>query len=163
MGSRDLFSYWYVIYLTNFKLSHKLYDCPSVSEVTLEDMGKQPAQKHKPWWRHQMETFSALLAFCAGNSPVTGEFPAQRPVTRSFDIFFDLCLNRRLSKQSLDWWFQTPSHPLWHHCNDGFAWYVKWNVICSTKFKLSHKLYDCPSVSEVTLEGMGKQPAQKHK
>ena len=38
------------------------------------------------WWRHQMETFSALLAFCAGNSPVTGEFPAQRPVTRSFDV-----------------------------------------------------------------------------
>ena len=45
-----------------------------------------------------METFSALLAICAGNSPVTGEFPAQRPVTRSFDIFFDLRLNKRLSK-----------------------------------------------------------------
>ena len=42
------------------------------------------------WWRHQMETFSALLAICAGNSPVPGEFPAQRPVTRSFDVFFDL-------------------------------------------------------------------------
>ena len=39
-----------------------------------------------------METFSALLAFCAGNSPVTGEFPLQRPVTRSFDVFFDLHL-----------------------------------------------------------------------
>ena len=37
-----------------------------------------------------METFSALLAICAGNSPVTGEFPARRPVTRSFDVFFDL-------------------------------------------------------------------------
>ena len=44
-------------------------------------------------WCHQMETFSALLALCAGNSPVTGEFPSQRPVTRSFDVFFDLCLN----------------------------------------------------------------------
>ena len=43
-----------------------------------------------PWWRHQMETFSALLGFCAGNSPVTGEFPAQRPDTRSFDVFFHL-------------------------------------------------------------------------
>ena len=41
------------------------------------------------WWRHQMETFSALLALCAGNSPITGEFPAQWPVTRSFDAFFD--------------------------------------------------------------------------
>ena len=45
------------------------------------------------WWRHKMETFSALLAICAGNSPVTGEFPTQRPVTRSFDVFFDLRLN----------------------------------------------------------------------
>ena len=39
------------------------------------------------WWRHQIETFSALLAIYAGNSPVTGEFLAQRPVTRSFDVF----------------------------------------------------------------------------
>ena len=52
------------------------------------------------WWRHQMETFSALLALCAGNSPVTAEFPSQRPVTRSFDVFFDLRLNKRLSEQS---------------------------------------------------------------
>ena len=50
------------------------------------------------WWRHQMEKFSELLAICEGNSPVTGEFPSQRPVMRSFDIFFDL--NKRLSKQS---------------------------------------------------------------
>ena len=42
------------------------------------------------WWRHQMETFSALLAICSGNSPVPGEFPSQRPVTRSFNVFFDL-------------------------------------------------------------------------
>ena len=42
------------------------------------------------WWRHQMETFSALLALCAGNTPATGEFPSQRPVTRRFDVFFDL-------------------------------------------------------------------------
>ena len=46
-----------------------------------------------------METFSALLAFCAGKSPVSGEFPSQRPVTRSFDVFFDLRPNKRLSKQ----------------------------------------------------------------
>ena len=46
-----------------------------------------------------METFSALLALCVGNSPVTSEFPAQRPVTRSFDVFFDLRLNKRMSKQ----------------------------------------------------------------
>ena len=41
-----------------------------------------------------METSSALLALCAGNSPVTGEFPAQRPVTQSFGVFFDLRLNK---------------------------------------------------------------------
>ena len=73
-----------------------------------------------PWWRHQMETFSALLVLCAGKSPVPGEFPAQRPVTRSFDVFFDLRLNKRLSKQSWGWWFETLSHPLWRHCNASF-------------------------------------------
>ena len=44
----------------------------------------------RTWWCHQMETFSTLLAICAGNSLATGEFPAQRPVTWSFDVFFDL-------------------------------------------------------------------------
>ena len=44
-------------------------------------------------------------------------FPAQRPVTRSFDIFFDLRLNKRLSKLWLGWWFETPSRSLWRHCN----------------------------------------------
>ena len=66
-----------------------------------------------------METFSALLALCVGNSPVTGEFPTQRPVTRSFDVIFDLRLNKLLSKQSRSWWFDTPSHLLWlsHYWN----------------------------------------------
>ena len=70
-----------------------------------------------PWWRHQMEAFSALLALCAGNSPVPTEFPAQRPVTRSFDVFFDLHLNKPLSKQSWGWWFEMPSCSLWRQCN----------------------------------------------
>ena len=69
------------------------------------------------WWRHQMDTFSALLALCAGNSPVTGEFTTQRPVTRSFDVLFDLRPNKRWSKQSWGWWFETPSRSLWRHCN----------------------------------------------
>ena len=46
-----------------------------------------------------------------------GEFPAQRPVTRSFDVFFDLCLNKRLSKQPWGWWFETPAWSLWRHRN----------------------------------------------
>ena len=53
-----------------------------------------------PWWRHQTETFSALLALGARNSPVIGEFSPQRPVTRSFGVFFDLRLNKRLSKDN---------------------------------------------------------------
>ena len=76
-------------------------------------------------WRHHaismmaysMEIFSPSLAFCAGNSPVTGEFPAQRPVTRSFDVFFDLRLRQQLTKQWARRWFETPSCSLWRHCN----------------------------------------------
>ena len=70
-------------------------------------------------WRHQMETFPALLAICAGNTPVPGGFRAQRQVTQSFDAFFDLRLNKRLCKQSWGWWFETPSCPIWRH-NIGF-------------------------------------------
>ena len=70
------------------------------------------------WWRHQMETFSALLAICAGNSPFTDELPTQRPLTRSFGVTFHLRLNKRLSKQSWGWWFETPSGLLWRHCNE---------------------------------------------
>ena len=69
------------------------------------------------WWRHQMETFSALLTICAGNSPVPGVFPTQKPVTRSFDVFFDLRLNKRSSKRWWGWWFETLSRPLWRHRN----------------------------------------------
>ena len=57
---------------------------------------------------------------CAGNSPATAEFPSQRPVTRSFDVYFYLRLNKRLRKQSWDWWFEAPSRYLWRHC------YVTW-------------------------------------
>ena len=81
------------------------------------------------WWRHQMETFSAFLAICAGNSPVPGEFPAQRPVTQSFDVFVDLRLNQRLSKQSWGWWFETLPRPLLRHCNEDCfmgPWIIVW-------------------------------------
>ena len=65
-----------------------------------------------------METFSMSLAFGAGNSPVTREFSTERPVAWSFNVFFDLHLNKWLSKQSWGWWFEMPWHPLWHHCNE---------------------------------------------
>ena len=64
-----------------------------------------------------------------GNSPVPGEFPAQRPVTRSFDVFFDLRLNKRLSKQSWGWWFETLSRPLRRHCNGTAIFYQMSNSI----------------------------------
>ena len=59
------------------------------------------------------QAFSALLVLCA----VTGGFPSQNQVTWSFDVFFDLRLNKRLSKQSRRWWFQTSSRSLWRQCN----------------------------------------------
>ena len=64
-----------------------------------------------------MGTFSALLAPCAGNWPVPGELPTQKPVTRSFDVSLISALNKRLSKQSWGWWFKTPPGSLWRHCN----------------------------------------------
>ena len=89
-----------------------------------------------------METFSALLAIWAGNSPVPSEFPAQRPVMQSFDVFFDLCLNRRLCKQSWGWWLEMPSHSLLCQCNEicscyalhvFIVWYKKWSP-CTSVF-----------------------------
>ena len=89
------------------------------------------------WWRHQMETISALLAFCVGNSPVTGEFPIQRPVTQSFDVFFDMHLNEQLSKQLPCWWFKTgllcgefTSHWWIPHtkASDGELWCFLWSA-----------------------------------
>ena len=63
---------------------------PSNLKILEYEKTAPPEREHRciPWWRHQMETFSALLALCVG------------PVTRSFDVFFDLRLNKRLSKQS---------------------------------------------------------------
>ena len=71
----------------------------------------------KSWWRHQIKTFSELLDLCEGNPPVTGGFPSPRPVTRSFDVFFDLRLNKRLSEPSRRRWFEETSRSLWRQCN----------------------------------------------
>ena len=96
------------------------------------------------WWRHQIETISALLALCAGNPSVTGEFPSQRPVTWSCDAFFDLHPNKRLSKQSWRGWFETPSRSLWRHCNEIYMlwWsclaFVAAQLLCGIQhFKIS--------------------------
>ena len=94
-------------------------------------------KRYWTWWRQQMETFSALLAICVGNSPLIGEFPSQmasntenvsicwRHQWRGALIFFDLRLNIFLSEQWWGWWFETPSRPSWHHCTElGTGWVV---------------------------------------
>ena len=91
------------------QLNHHLVIIPPICNATT--YGFQP-QLPRSWWCHQMETFFASLALS-----VTGEIPSQRPVTGSFDVFFDLRLNWPLSKQSAGWWFETPSRSLWRHCN----------------------------------------------
>ena len=68
---------------------------------------------------------SHVTGLCVGNSPVTGEFPSQGPVTRSFDVFFDLRQNTRLCKQSRRRWFDTLSRSLWRHCNVYPSYYVR--------------------------------------
>ena len=79
----------HIIMISYIKFAHNIYIEVSLWPVKpFTDLS---------WWLHQMETFPALLALCAGNSPVIGELPTQRPVTRSFDVFFDLRLDKRLS------------------------------------------------------------------
>ena len=109
------FSHWYLYHGVLYH--HQI--CPSSKWINIF-----------PWWRHQMETFSALLAIRAGNSPAPGDFPTQRPVTPSFDVFFDLHLNKRLSKQSWGWWFETLSHPLWRHRNVPISQFVILHTLC---------------------------------
>ena len=78
-----------------------------------------PSRKHRANQNNSVTSmYDALLAICARNSPVIGEFTAQRPVTRSFDVFFDLRLSKRLSKQPWGWCFETLSRLSWRHCND---------------------------------------------
>ena len=67
-------------------------------------------------WRHQMEICFALLAICAGNSPVPGDSPHKDQWRRALMFVFHLRPNKRLSKQWRGWWFETPSSPLWRHC-----------------------------------------------
>ena len=73
-------------------LKHSTPNLPALAGVTYDKIITEGMTASCTWWRHQMETFSTLLALCEGNSPVTGEFPSRRPVTRSFDVFFDLPL-----------------------------------------------------------------------
>ena len=117
--------------INKYFISHFAGACDYLSMLGLKlnHVSKRGPRWHDiPWWCHRMETFSTLLDIYVGNSLVTGEFPPQRPVTRSFDVFFDLRLNKQLSKQSWGWWFEMPSHLLWRHCN------AKWSMGSSAIF-----------------------------
>ena len=99
------------------------------------------AINHSAWWRHhQMGTFSALLTLC--------EFLSQRPVTRSFDVFLDPRLNKRLSEHSRRRRFETPSRSLWRHCNGkkqyirSILWRAQYHA--TWKRKLPHKCMHNP-------------------
>ena len=102
----------------NKTITHYYHHCDKRSIGTIGASLTTYCPNQVSWWRHQIEALSALLALCEGNPPVTGGFPSQRPVTRGFDVSFDLRLNNRLSKQSRRWWFETPSISLWRHCDD---------------------------------------------
>ena len=120
--------------VSNFGVIGRIMDCHNDKSghqwrKRLHHYSSQFQCTHSSWWRHQMEVFSALLSNSAGNLPVTGEFPTQRPVTRSFDVIFDLRLNKRLNKQSWGWCFETLSHTLWRLHHD------------SSRFQCAHSCY----------------------
>ena len=97
------------------------YDCPSASEATLKNRGKMNQYQtttKREWFAYYMMTspngnIFRVTGHLCGEFTGPGEFPSQRPVTRTFDVYFDL----RLNKQSWGSWFETLSSPLWRHSN----------------------------------------------
>ena len=87
--------------------------------------------------------FRVTGPLCAGKSPVTGKFPSQRPVMGSFDVFFGLRLNKRLSQHSRHRWFEMPSCSLWRHDNAGFS--CTWSPMSRTTIS------DCIFRQEISM------------
>ena len=145
--------------MASWWLSHIIYAAVnSVYSVLRIIMCPRPRQLNHD------DTFSALLVLHAGNPLVTnnmmtssngnifrvtgplcgeftgpGEFPTQRPVTRIFDVFFDLGLNKRLNKQSWGWWFETLSRPFWRHRNEFTAPRVRQGIVGFFVFTLDRQ------------------------
>ena len=83
-----------------------------------------------------------------------GEFPTERPVTRSVDVFFDLRLNKRLSKQPWGWWFETLSRPLWRHIQWRLS--VQWiQAQIGGHFKINHDLVILGKTVFILRQGPG--------
>ena len=115
------------------------------------------------WWHHQMEAFSVLLALCVRNPPITGGFPSESPMTRSFDVFFGVRLNKRLNKQLIHLWFQKVATVYAKRCYKGghltpilefrkLCWNPSWCQlrIHHDKWQDIGRLFHSPSL--VTLE-----------
>ena len=90
-----------------------------------------------------------------------GEFPTQRPVTRSFDVYFDLRLNKRLCKQSWGWWFETLLCPLWRHSNGildkGKGWWSSSTAAVNTIENEYLFLISCIHYSDLIMTTMASQ------
>ena len=128
----------------NKRLSKQSWGCPD--HYIIDTLYMVPKWNYMmTYW---MGTFPASLALYEGNPPVTSEFPSQRPVTGSFDDFFDVRLNKILSKQSRCWWFETPWRWLWSHCNDnpweaGFHWSQHWGQwVWAWMQQATHPMWD---------------------
>ena len=145
-------------------ISHYLYPCWLIASYTLRkhtSLKSILTRKVFSWWHHWMETFATLLALCDGNPPVTGGFPSQRPVMRSFHNFFHLCLNKRLSKQSIHPWFEMPSRSLWRHCNVLRKCMSVWHLQTDGHFAVASVCYSnphmtCSICNSYTLQMEGK-------
>ena len=105
-----------------------------------------------PFWAYEMSLISWILRKTSSNGNIfrvtgilRGEFtghrwiPRTRPVTRSFDVFFDLRLNKRLSKQSRDRWSETPPRSLWRQSND--MTFTNWYNERSVRRHAGHKAF----------------------
>ena len=99
---------------------------------------------HLCWYvvLYMMTSSNGIIFRVTGH--LCGKFPTQRPVTRSFDVFFDLRSNNRLSKQWRGWWFETQSCPWWRHRNDLWKLRVPF-VVFPHVLSLSHMFYHCPT------------------
>ena len=83
------------------------------------------------------------------------EFPTLRRVRRSFDVFFDLRLNKRLSKQPWGWWFETPSWSLWHQCNVVMTTYSA--ISDDEVVKLTFYCFQCMVIDKESISLISKQ------
>ena len=97
----------YEMYGISFSLFFVVF--PDNKSISVKEMSLCHRATSCPWWCYVMETFSALLAICEGKSPVTGELPIERPMTRSFVVFLDLRLNN-------DWINNREAGNLRRHC-----------------------------------------------